>query len=295
MARLQTQLQNAAEIRKVLQEVDVSWTWGDEPVDVRLIFLPCVDGDCDTSPLFEIIRSSLMTNFVFSHTHIEKRLAISSDEAVEKLFNKAVSFLSKKTAHGEFGELILFTLLDVYLEAPKILSKVSQKSSRKMPVYGADAVHAQYVDGSLRLYLGEAKLHKSFNGAATQAAKSISKALDNYKHEFSLIETHINFPEINDEIQAELLSALDPFDDRNIVEDALHSPCFIGFAEPSCFEDQDEYINNYKIKAADYIGDFYSKLKNQGVSYHRTTLLMLPFASITDVVVGFIDYMGIEK
>lgn len=295
MPKLKTQLKNSEEIRKVLQEVDLNWTWKDIPVDVRLIFLKCSNGKCDVTPLFGVIKDSLMANFVFAHTYIEEKLAIESPETSEKLFKQAVRFLSKHTAQGELGELLLFTLLDVYLGAPKILSKVVQKTASRMPVFGADAVHAQYVDGAFRLYLGESKLYKEFKGAASEATKSISNALKNYQHEFDLIETHINFPEIDDELKRELLSALDPFDNDGVKEEALYSPCFIGFAEPSCFEDEKMYIESYTDKAADYISDFYSKLAKNGNQCDKTTLLMLPFSSISDAVDGFIKYMGIEE
>ena len=294
--KLKTQLKNSAEIRNVLQEVDLEWTWGDIPVDIRLIYLQCCsNGECDITPLFEVIKNSLMANFVFSHAYIEKKLEIESPETAEKLFKKAVRILSKHTAQGELGELLLFTLLDVYLGAPKILSKVSHKSARRMPVFGADAVHAQYVDGAFRLYLGESKLHKGFKAAATKATESISNALKNYEHEFDLIETHINFPEIDNDLEQDLLAALDPFDNDDVVEEALYSPCFIGFAESSCFEDEETYIKSYTDKAADYIADFYSKLTKNGNPCEKTTLLMLPFSSISDAVDGFIEYMGIEE
>lgn len=295
MPKLKTQLKNSKEIREVLQQVDLNWTWKDNPVDVHLIYLQCSNGECDVTPLFEVIKDSLMANFVFSHTYIEKKLAIESPETSEKLFKKAVRFLSQHTAQGELGELLLFTLLDVYLGAPKILSKVSHKDARRMPVFGADAVHAQYVDSAFRLYLGESKLYRGFKAAATKATDSISKALENYEHEFDLIETHINFPEIDDELERELLAALDPFDNDDVGEEALYSPCFIGFAEPSCFEDEDMYIKSYTDKAANYISDFYAKLTKCGNPCEKTTLLMLPFSSISDAVDGFIEYMGIEE
>lgn len=295
MPKLKTQLKNSKEIREVLQEVDLDWTWNDIPIDVRLIYLQCSNGKCDVTPLFKIIKDSLMANFVFSHAYIEKKLAIESPETEEKLFKKAVRFLSQHTAQGELGELLLFTLLDVYLGAPKILSKVAHKDARRMPVFGADAVHAQYVDGTLRLYLGESKLYKGFKGAATKATESISNALENYEHEFDLIETHINFPEIDNELEQDLLAALDPFDNDGVKEEALYSPCLIGFAEPSCFEDEETYIKSYTDKAADYIGDFYSKLTQKGNPCEKTTLLMLPFSSTSDAVDGFIKYMEIEE
>lgn len=295
MAKLQTQLNNATEIRKILKETDFSYKWNDESVDVRLIYLPCVSRECDIFPLFGLIKKCLMTSFVFSHKSIQKKLEIHNPESEEELFKKAVHFISKKTAHGELGELLLFTLIDVYLEAPKILSKVSMKTSRRMPVYGADAVHAQYVDGELRLYLGESKLHKSFKSAANGAAESISNTLKNYEHEFSLIEEHINFPEFDDSIADDLIKTLNPFDNENICSDILYSPCFIGFSEPDCFIDECNYLDIYKEKALEYIKYYFTKLEKAKVHHSKTTLLMLPFSSIDDVVQKFIAYMGITR
>ena len=294
MTKLQTQLKNAEEIKGILKEVDFSHTWGIESVDVRLIYLPCVDGICNVLPLLELIKKCLITNFVLSHKAIQKRLEINHPEPEEELFNRAVRFISKQTAHGELGELLLFTLLDVYLEAPKILSKVSMKTSPRMPVYGADAVHAQYVDGELRLYLGESKLYQSFKDASREAAESISTALNNYEHEFNLIETHINFPEFDDDIADDLIELLNPFSNNSIRNDMLHSPCFIGFAEPNCFIDERNYLEVYTRKASEYIDYYFEKLRDVGIHHNKTTLLMLPFSSIKDVVGKFINHMGIE-
>ena len=55
------------------------------------------------------------------------------------------------------------------------------------------------------------------------------------------------------------------------------------------------YIKNYKDIAVDYVADFYAKLTKRGNPCEKTTLLMLPFSSISDAVNGFIDYMGIEE
>ncbi|MDR1341118.1 MAG: DUF1837 domain-containing protein [Prevotellaceae bacterium] len=295
MAKLQTQLRNAAEIREILQKVDISYTWENESIDVHLIYLPCVNGKCDTLSLFRVIKKCLMANFVLSHKAIQSRLEIINPKSDEELFKSSVRFISKKTAHGELGELLLFTLLDVYLGAPKILSKISMKTSPKMPVYGADAVHAQYVDGVLRLYLGESKLYKSFKSATRKAIHSISDALSNYEHEFTLIEHHIDFPEINDDIAQDIINILNPFNTTNIHADILYSPCFIGFAEPSCFLDEIKYIDIYKKIACEYIEYYFGKLKIMGIHCSRTTLLMLPFSSVSDIVKDFIDYMGIKK
>lgn len=296
--QLKTQLENAQEIRDVLREVAVSFTLhGGEPVETLLVYLPCKGGGCDHSDLFRVIKQSIMTNFVLSCSEIEKKLSIKNDKAPEELFKKAIRKISKHTAKGELGELLLFTLLDVYFEAPKILSKISLKTSRRVPVFGADAVHAQYVDGSLRLYLGESKLHKAFTNAASSAADSISSFPKKYCAEFDLIDSYINFPEMNSEARNELIDLLDPFSEKNKnLPDILHTPCFIGFVEPAIFSDNEEnYKSQYIEVAKNHIGDFYAKLQDKKNDINKTALLLLPFSSLDDLVKEFISYMGIEK
>lgn len=296
--RLKTQLVNSQEIQNVLRKIDVSFELsGGESVETLLIYLPSKNGVCDHSDLFRVIKQSVLTNFVFSCSEIENKLSIKSDEAPEELFKKAVRKISQHTAKGEFGELLLFTLLDIYFDAPKILSKISLKTSRRVAVFGADAVHAQYVDGTLRLYLGESKLHKSFSSAATSAATSIKSSLDKYCDEYDIIDTHIDFPEMEAEIREELIDLLNPFtEDNEEISDILHTPCFIGFVEPRIFSDDNKkYTNDYIKVAGVNIEDFYSKLAAAGNDINKTALLLLPFTSLDSLVEEFISFMGIEK
>ena len=201
--RLKTQLKNTQEIRDVLREVDVRFKFGGQRIETLLIYLRCAGEVCDHSDLFRLIKQGIMTNFALSCSEIEKKLSIKCEKKPEELFKKAVRKISKNTAKGELGELLLFTLLEVYFKAPKLLSKISLKTSRRVPVFGADAVHAQYVDGNLRLYLGESKMRKTFTNAASSAATSISRFLEKYCDEFDLIDSYIDFPEMEKEIRDE--------------------------------------------------------------------------------------------
>jgi hypothetical protein len=294
--QLKTQLENSQEIRKVLREVDISFTFKGRHVETLLVYLPCKGGVCDHSDLFRVIKQSIMTNFVFSCSEIERKLSIKADKAPEELFKKAVRKISEHTAQGELGELILFTLLEVYFKAPKILSKISLKSSRRVAVFGADAVHAQYVDETLRLYLGESKLHKTFTNAASSAVESISSFLEKYRDEFDLIDSYIDFPEMNKEMRDELIDLLNPFSENNKnIPDILHAPCFIGFVEPSVFcDDEENYKREYIRVAKKHIGDFYTKLE-EGNDINKTALLLLPFSTLDELVKEFISYMWIVK
>ena len=296
--RLKAQLTNPREIQSILRKVPISFKLhGRESVETLLIYLRCKEGVCDHSEFFRVIKQSIMTNFVLSCSEIERKLSIKSDKTPEELFKKAVRKISKHTAKGELGELLLFTLLEVYFEAPKILSKISHKTSRRVPTFGADAVHAQFINGNLRLYLGESKLHKYFSKAASSAANSISSFLAKYCDEFDFIDSHIDFPEMDAKGRDELINLLNPFSEGNEnIPDILYTPCFIGFVDPNIFNDDEEIYKKQYIKIAEkHIGNFYTKLQNKKNDIKKTALLLLPFSSLDDLIDEFIIYMEIEK
>lgn len=167
------------------------------------------------------------------------------------------------------------------------------KTSPRMPVYGADAVHGQFKNNEFKLYLGESKLHSNFKGAAGAAAKSIKNAEEKYEDEFDLLDSHMDFPDMNEELVEELLEILNPYSGQDLTK-TINSPCFIGFSEPELIS-QDDFIEKYKDLANDYITDFFMKVENKGISINRTALLMLPFSCVDVFVSEFISYMDIKK
>ncbi|ENM3752740.1 DUF1837 domain-containing protein [Vibrio cholerae] len=294
---LKPQLSNADEIKSILKELPTTFYLEDgRQVNTLLVYLPChEDGKVSLSEFFECIKNGIMQNYVFTCTEIQKKLGINSETAMDELFNKALRKISKHTAQGELGELILFTLLDVYLSAPKILSKVSMKERATMPVLGADAVHAQVVDGSFRVYLGESKLYQQFKAAATSAASSIGSAKEKFGDEFDLIESHMDFPNLDEELEEKILDALNPYTSSDSIKN-IHSPCFIGFTQPEIiFRNAPEYFGSYEKVAKEYIKDFFGKVQNKGLDVNEVTLLMLPFSCVSELVEEFIAYTGIYK
>lgn len=293
---LQTQLQNVHRIKDVLKQVQTSFKLHDgRSVETLLVYLPCVE-DSKTShdALFECIKESLLQNFVFSYKEIQKKLGRNAETAMEELFEKAIKKLSIHTAKGELGELILFTLLDVYIQAPKLLSKISMKTNPRMPVFGADAVHGQFWGEEFRVYLGESKLHKSFKSAATDATSSIVSAKDKFEDEFLLLDSYLDFPNLTSELEDKILNSLNPYSED--LPDKVHSPCFIGFTQPDIlFEDEAAFLQNYIELSCNYVGDFFNKAEKQELDIEEVTLLMLPFGCVDVLVDEFVSYMGITK
>ncbi len=293
--QLKTQLSNADEIKNILKEVKFSHTLRDgRKVKTLLVYLPIVAGKSSHTEFFEKVKDGILANFIFSCTEVEKKMGLKNKNSKEQLFIKSISKLSKHTAQGELGELILFTLLDVYLKAPKLLSKMVMKTVPTMPVFGADAVHGQFYDGSFRVFLGESKLHANFKSAATDAAISIKKAKDNYGTEFNHLDSLMDFPDIDDETREQLLELLDPFSGKDMTG-IVHSSCFIGFTKAELLLDESEFQGKYETLAKDYVENFFDKVEKQELNIDETILILLPFTCVNELVQGFISHMGITQ
>jgi uncharacterized protein DUF1837 len=295
---LPTQLKNAEEIRGILKEVPITFKLPDDRmVKTLLVYLPARNGGSCHSEFFKKVKEGILYNFVFSCSEVEKKLGLKSQDGAEELFEKALRKLSHHTAKGELGELILFTLLDVYFKAPKILSKVSLKTNPRMPVFGADAVHGQFQDGNFKLYLGESKLYKNFNLAATKAVQSINSAKDKFKDEFDLLDSYMDFPNIEKKLESKILDLLNPFSEKDL-SDVINSPCFIGFSDPDLIynaKSEIEFVENYIELAKIYVAHFFNKIEEQNISSGETALLMLPFSCVDSLVKEFIAHVGIQR
>ena len=295
---LATQLKNADDIKNILKNIPIDFELEDgRKVNSLLVYLPChTDNQSSHEEFFKCVREGILYNYVFSCTEVEKKLGVDSNEAKkEALFQKALRKISQHTAKGELGEMILFTILDVYLSAPKLLSKVAMKTNARMPVYGADAVHGQFIDGELRLYLGESKLHASFSSASIDAVQSISNARGDYQRELDLIDSHLDFPDLNESLVDEILAILNPYETTNII-DKIHSPCFIGFTKPEILLSiESEYHKKYLEVADSYIKNFYSRAEGKGLDINSLTLLLLPFKCVQELTDEFVSYLGISE
>lgn len=109
----------------------------------------------------------------------------------------------KYLRRGEFGELILYYLLDKKLNKPQLISKIYFKDSYNSVVHGFDAVH--YDKDTSQLWLGESKFYKSENSAITELSKDLNNHfnVDFFNQEFSIINNRFDDLGIkNDEIKA---------------------------------------------------------------------------------------------
>jgi len=294
MSLLEKEL-SGIDISSCLRTIGYSAHYKGIRVDVLLTFIPFRNGCIDTASFLSLIKDQIITNFVITYKEIQKQYQKKNKSAADEyLYNKAIRKITRNTAKGKLGELLLYLLLEKYFNAPKIFSKISNLDDSNTHVKGADAVHAQYKDNNLFLYLGESKLWKRFGDASARAVTSIISTLQDYQGEFDLIETNIDFPNMTDKLAEETISILNPYEcmDKSPI---IHTPCFIGFDSSICkdLSSEDEYQKRYTLAVQKKIDTFYSKA-TVNLDIDKITLILLPFKSIDDFTDQFISILGIE-
>jgi hypothetical protein len=107
-------------------------------------------------------------------SRIAEARAAGSTEAVLALQAEALELFATLDRSGEAGELLLYLLNEIVLEAPQLLCKMSLKTHANMHVHGADGIHGRVLpDGKLALYWGESKLHASPMNAIRSCFESL--------------------------------------------------------------------------------------------------------------------------
>ena len=129
--------------------------------------------------------------------------------------NAFIQAQKKEKRVGEAGELILFVLLEAFIGAPMIASKMCLKTARDIEVHGSDGIHAYYDSqkGKLVLFLGESKMDNELSDAFASMETSLQ---DYYKlkdgesgkeRDINVIKNHIDIP--NEEIKNAILDYFD--------------------------------------------------------------------------------------
>lgn len=118
----------------------------------------------------------------------------------EQKFNTLVQTAKSKLRNhsineGELGEILLYCILESYLKAPKILTKLELKTANNDYVKGADGVHLLKVDDkNYQLIFGESKLESDVKNGIYSAFGSIKKFLTKEgksKYEIELLNTNL--------------------------------------------------------------------------------------------------------
>lgn len=219
----------------------------------------------------------------------QERDKLATDE-IRKLWKTAVHRFVQNSKTGEFGELIIFHLLEVLENAVQVVNKMSLKTSGKMHYHGADAVHFGINDQLRVLFIGESKTGENFKGVLRSAFEAINEYYIEEKDDFEvkLATGHIS-DDIPEDLKKEIKDYLDPSKKDRGDFTTTHA-IFLAFQNQVLKELEQKYagkellekvidvyhqdIQKY-IKAIEETLDSYSDLKNK-----RFIFFVIPFKDL---------------
>lgn len=177
---------------------------------------------------------------------------------------------ANRNSKGDYGELLLFLILSVFYDVPKFVTKARLRSTTREQIKGFDCAHFSIKDGAVTLWLGEAKFHKSIDGAISSAFRSLQEHLDDperIKSELRLLGGEIELNKQLEREKYELLKgyvdggkSLDKVDIAVPVLCTYDSKCISDFCgKADCDIGSDQFKNRIRIELNENFTKIYRK------------------------------------
>ncbi len=229
-----------------LKEVPYDWDTGQHRLSGTFHYISFADGVPTVPQFIEYIYDCLIP-YCLPRKKIASALAaydagkdvakiVRLGDDAKSLFIKAKNVLENG---GEPGELILYSLLEWALGAPRLVSKMYLKTNANMPVHGTDGIHLGYDEQSdlLSIYFGESKVYKTFSSAAESAFKSMAELLGNsaqLTREIEILNNLSDLDALSPAFKARLAEYIDPYSisQASLNRRVVHA-CLLGFEYPA--------------------------------------------------------------
>lgn len=128
---------------------------------------------------------------------------------------------------GQFGELLLFNIIQHYFSAVALLRKMSITTSSGLERHGADAIHYRPSDGCHVIYIGEAKTYASKYKFATAVRDAVDSILDCYERLSSELGLYV----YDDFIDRELLEVARGVKNNSVKNVRYELVCVVSYEE----------------------------------------------------------------
>ncbi|MBK7688808.1 MAG: DUF1837 domain-containing protein [Elusimicrobia bacterium] len=225
---------------------------------------------------------------------------------VAELQKKAASLFSSLEKSGEGGELLLYLLVEYFLQLPQVMCKMPLKTNSEVHYHGIDGIHAS-VDkdtNNLALYWGESKLYKDVNAAISACISSIQPFLvpkggsgDPRERDLQLMRDNLDLSD--PALETALFKYLDP-DDPMYKKLEYRGACLIGFdhkAYPNTPNSKTEEVVCAEIKTG--LADQIAFLKEQAISASLASfsleVFFVPFPSVQEFRDAFAEEIGTRE
>lgn len=146
---------------------------------------------------------------------------------------------ARKQSKGDYGELLLYVILEVFSNAPKFVTKARLRSITREQIKGFDCAHFSIEENEqVILWLGEAKFHQNFSSAVSKSLSSLKdhiNSAEKTKSELRLLGGEI---EINKTLEKEKYDLLKSYVDggRSIDRIQINVPVLLTY-DSACIKD----------------------------------------------------------
>jgi hypothetical protein len=142
----------------------------------------------------ELVKLIRDTVIFFALTREE--LSQINADTLAKLQKRAWNRISNRAPgmKGDYGELLLYLILEVFYPAKKFVTKVRLRTSLGDEIKGYDCAHFSLENNQICLWLGEAKFHQDFSSAISSVIVSVNDHISDkkLKDELSVLEGNNN-------------------------------------------------------------------------------------------------------
>jgi len=251
----------------------------------------------NNEPKFNKLVEILIEHITYYSLSVSKRNKQNDDAYKNKMYREARKLFRNLSKTGEFGEMILWFLLESILKSPQVVAKMDLKTNSNDEIKGADGIHVNISNEDiLEIIFGESKLYKTLSSAITDAFNSIESFMKNkqYEREYSLITTHFKW--MNTDKQEKLLNFLS--DNIEADEVKIKFAILIGFdwnkykmlQEPQTREELvSDFEDLYQEKAKKIKKTIDNKLNDFKYNHYEFDIFFLPFESVENIRDRFRD------
>lgn len=300
-----------------LRQIEFAWTTHGVAAEGTFCYIAFRDGQLTQDDFVDFVYSRII-DFCLPRERVRKaQLAVSTGDTkpMLDLADEAKSLFvhakKKNPKSGEPAEVVLFTLLEGLVDAPRLVAKMRLKTNPNMEVHGSDAIHMKYdaASESLTLYWGEAKLYKELSSALDEIAASI-KGFREYnpdtngiqrEFDINLVQSHpdLDSPESQATKNA-LLAYFDPYTEYSNQIREIHACLAIwdwDFCKLLGTLPQDKAEETFKGKYLERIETacslFIEKIKKQGLDKLRFHFFLIPVVDIISFRKRFCEKVGL--
>ena len=253
---------------------------------------------------FCIPRSKRFENITKLQQTGDDRYHMELSDQARNLFIKAAKTLKRS---GEPGELILFSILEAFFDAPQVACKMYLKTSENMPVHGSDSIHIKYEPGAGELLLmwGESKLYQQLSASIREICKSISsfttlnQGRSHRERDIDIIKDHANIDDHS--VLKAFLDYFDPYTPQVNKRKEIYC-CMSGFdyslynsLEPINDNEVESFFKqNYIHCISDACLRFKQEILRSGIDHLSFIFILLPFRSVAEFRKLFYLKLGLK-